>query len=323
MQTAKHLRRHPVDLLLLTTFAVLWVSGCATTEQRTRSDLRTALTFYASFDGGTDADFALGDRRLYHAPNMKHPRVGTPGLPPGGHVTLARGEGRFGDALRFHRKAPEIVFFNAAQNLAYRARDWGGTVSLWLKTDPPKDLPPGFCDPLQITPREWNDAAFFVEFEKRANSIPFRLGAYADFKVWNPHNRDWDAIPFDEKPLVHIELPPFSGERWTHVVFTFERFNTGRPDGVATLYLNGQFAGALRPREQTFTWNPAQTLAILGLGYVGLWDELAFFNRAFSAAEVRVLHKLEGGVRGLLELRPAGSSHPRRETPNATLGFGA
>ena len=44
-------------------------------------------------------------------------------------------------------------------------------------------LEPGFCDPVQITPRAWNDAAFFVEFEKRPESIPFRLGVYADLGV--------------------------------------------------------------------------------------------------------------------------------------------
>jgi hypothetical protein len=287
-------------ILFLAPLGLILAPGCATSEGRSRAALRQALTFYASFDGGTDADFALGDRQLYHAPNLKHPRVGTPGLPPGGHVTLARGEGRFGDALRFHRKASDIVFFKTDQNVAYRARDWSGTVSLWLKTDPPKDLAPGFCDPIQITPREWNDAAFFVEFEKRTNSIPFRLGAYADFKVWNPQNRDWNSIPFAEKPLVHIEQPPFGGDRWTQVVFTFERFNTGQPDGVATLYLNGELAGALSPRAQTFTWDPAQTLAMLGLSYIGLWDELAIFNRALSPAEVRALHQLQSGVRGLL-----------------------
>jgi concanavalin A-like lectin/glucanase superfamily protein len=169
-----------------------------------------------------------------------------------------------------------------------------------LRVDPAAELAPGFCDPIQITPREWNDGAFFVEFEKRTNSIPFRLGAYADFKVWNPQNRDWNAIPFAEKPLVAVEQPPFSGDRWTHVVFTFDRFNTGKPDGVAKLYLNGELRGALSPREQTFTWDPSKTLVMPGLNYVGLFDELAIFNRALSDTEIQQLYQLEGGVRLLV-----------------------
>jgi hypothetical protein len=264
--------------------------------------LREALTFHASFDRGPDADFALGDRKLYGAPSMKQPRAGQPGLPAGGQISIVKGAGRFGDALRFSRKAPEMVYFTAEKNFAYRTNDWSGAVSLWLKTDPEKDLAPGFCDPVQITPREWNDAAFFVEFEKRTNSIPFRLGVYADFKVWNPQNRDWNSIPFEEKPLVALEQPPFAGDRWTHVVFTFEHFNTGRKDGVAKLYLDGELRGTLSPREQTFTWDPSdpsETLVMLGLNYVGLFDELTIFNRALSDSEVRELHTLPAGARGL------------------------
>ena len=263
------------------------------------ASLRDALTFHASFDGGTDAEFALGNPTIHWAPSMKHPRVGKPGLPESGVVTLAKGEGRFGDALRFQKKAPEMVFFQAEKNIAYQPRGWNGTVSLWLKVDAEKELAPGFCDPIQITSREWNDAAFFVEFEKRTNSIPFRLGAYADFKVWNPDNREWSKIPFEEKPLVHIQQPPFRGDQWTHVVFTFENFNSGRPDGVAKLYLNGQRRGTVSPREQTFTWEPAKTLIMLGLGYAGLYDDLALFNRALSEPEIQALHTLKDGVRSL------------------------
>jgi len=261
--------------------------------------LRSALTFHASFDHGIDADFALGDRKLYWAPSMKLPRVGKLGFPENGAVSHINEGGRFGGALRFHKKVPEIVFFQGEENFAYRTGDWSGTVSLWLKVDPSRELAPGFCDPIQITPRAWNDAAFFVEFEKRTNSIPFRLGAYADYNIWNPENREWGKIPFEEKPLVHVEKPPFSGDRWTHVVFTFENFNTGRKDGVAKLFLDAQLQGALSVRPQTFSWEPPKTLVLLGLSYVGLYDEVALFNRALSEPEIQTLHRLKDGVRSL------------------------
>ena len=189
-----------------------------------------------------------------------------------------------------------MVFFSADRNVAYRDRDWSGTVSFWLKVSPSDDLEPGYCDPIQITPRDWNDAAFFVEFEKKKDSIPFRLGAYADFKVWNPRNRDWNTIPAEEKPLLTIERPPFTGERWTHVAFTFSNFNTGRPDGVATLYLNGERQGEVSSRQQTFTWDPSKALVMLGLSYVGFWDELAIFNRALTPSEIGLLHRLDRGL---------------------------
>lgn len=263
------------------------------------TSLRPALTFHASFDKGPDADFGSGDRRLFHAPSLKLPRVGTPGLPAHGAVSIARGEGKSGDALRFHRNTPEVVFFQVEKNLAYAKSNWSGTVSFWLRLDPDADLAPGYCDPLQITPREWNDGALWVDFSKDERPRHFRLGAFADRAVWDPNKRNYDTLPANERPLVTVTRPPFSRERWTHVVFTFANFNTGKKDGTATLYLDGKPQGSVSAWQQTLSWEPAQTIAMLGIGYTGLFDELAFFNRALTAAEVEQLFTLSGGVTAL------------------------
>jgi hypothetical protein len=45
------------------------------------TNLRASLTFFAGFDAGPDAGFALGDRRIYSAASIKQPREGTAGLP--------------------------------------------------------------------------------------------------------------------------------------------------------------------------------------------------------------------------------------------------
>jgi hypothetical protein len=118
--------------------------------------------------------------------------------------------------------------------------------------------------------------------------------------VWNPDNRKWDEILPAERPLVTVRQPPFRGGKWTHVVFTFENFNTGRADGMARLYLDGEFAGSLPPRRQTFTWNEQQAAVMLGLGYLGLMDELSIFDRALTEHEVRCLYKLPGGITSLV-----------------------
>lgn len=279
--------------------AVLWPAlGADVFGQAAR--LRQALTFYAPFDGGVDAAHALGNPTLYNAPSMGRRQEATPGLPPSGETRLAAGEGRFGDALRFTVRRKPAVFFEGGQNMSYQASNWNGTVSFWLSVDPAADLDLGFCDPVQITPRMWNDAAFFVEFEKKADSAPFRLGVYADFPVWNPTKRDFATIPDAERPLVTVDRPPFGHGKWTHVVFTFDHFNTGKSDGVARLYLDGIPAGELSPRQQTFTWDPAKTAVGLGLSYVGLMDEFSVFNRALSADEVKALHALPAGVASLM-----------------------
>jgi len=265
------------------------------------SNWREALSFHASFDEGTDADFARGDRRLYHATAMNKRAEATSGLPAVSPVERVPGQGKFGAALRFKEKSPVTVFYQVATNFAYRPGNWSGAVSFWLRTDPAGELAIGYCDPVQITPRAWNDAAFFVEFEKRTNSIPFRLGVYPDLKVWNPDNRKWENMSAAEKPLLTIEKPPFAGARWTHVVFTFENFNTGRPDGIARLYLDGQPQGGIPARAQTFTWEPSAAHVMMGLGYVGMFDELSLFDRALTADEVAVLYRLPDGVRAKLK----------------------
>lgn len=272
----------------------------AASMQRHDEALRKALTFHAAYDGGVDAVRASGDAALYWAPTLKQRNDAARGLPASGEVVLARGEGRFGDALRFTRKKSPVVFFKGQGNMPYRTADWSGTVSFWLSVDPAADLETGFCDPVQITPRAWNDAAFFVEFEKSPESVPFRLGVYPDFKVWNPESRRFADIPRHERPLVTVDAPPFARRKWTHIVFTFERFNTNMPDGVVRLYLDGEPVGALTPRRQTFTWDVEHNTIALGLGYIGLIDELSIFDRALSGPEIRALHVLKAGVTGLL-----------------------
>ena len=282
------------------TAALVMHAGIGANQSPPPAGLRAALTFHASFDGALDAIHAAGDRSLYWAPSMKERRDARAGLPPTGETRHAIGTGRFGDALRFTRRRAPPVFFKAARNLPYSPSEWSGTVSFWLQVDPQAELEPGFCDPVQITPRAWNDAAFFVEFEKRPESIPFRLGVYADLDVWNPAKRKFEDIPSSERPLLTVADPPFSAGKWTHVAFTFERFNTGRTDGVARLYLDGQPRGMLAGRQQTFTWDPEEAIIGLGLNYIGALDELSVFNRALTPDEVWAVYRLDSGVSALV-----------------------
>ena len=55
-----------------------------------------------------------------------------------------------------------------------------------------------------------------------------------------------------EKPLATVVRPPFTREKWRHVAFTFEHLNTGKPNGIAKLYLNGEERAILKERTQTF-----------------------------------------------------------------------
>ena len=259
--------------------AALAVSACAQPK---------GLVFRASFDSGVDADVAAGDPKLYWTPKMEVPaKTSNIGLPTSGVVTHEKSGGVSGGYLKFQKKAPETVFFQAKDNMPYNKTNWNGTVSFWLKLTPDEDLEPGFTDPIQITDKAWNKAAFFVEFSKDEKPREFRLGVYADFEVWNPENKKWEDIPMSDKPLAPVIKPPFSRDQWTHVAFTFENFNSGKPDGVARLYLNGEERAALKPRTQTFTWDYNKALIMLGLSYVGGFDELGIYDRVLTRGEIQ------------------------------------
>ena len=264
--------------------------------------LKDALAFHAGFDTGPDASFARGDQALYHAPAMDKRQNAVPGLPPGGEVSIAAQSGRFGGALRFTQSKGPMVFFKGGKNLPPLSPGWSGTVCFWLNTDPVKDLPEGFCDPFQVTAKQWDDASIFVEFEKRPSGIPFRLGVYADKNVWNPTGRKFEEIPPAERPVAAVENPPFSAGKWTHVGITFKGFNTGKPEGTALLFLDGQQAAAISPRTQSFTWEAGREAIMLGLSYIGLMDDLAIFDRALDLEEIQQVFSLKTGV---AELRKA------------------
>jgi len=275
--------------------AVLWLAVAAGGLRA--QEMRKALTFHASFDKGAEADFALGDRRLYTATSYKTREDAKPGI-GNPEVSILAGAGRFGDALQFRKKNTRAIFYPAEKNVAYRERGWSGTVSLWLSLDPDQDLEPGFCDPIQVTAEAYNDAALWVDFTKDERPRHFRLGVFGDLKAWNPSNLPPDKNPDFNRRLITVTRPPFARGQWTQVVITHSGLNTGA-GGSARLYLNGRLQGTAEGIGEPFTWNLSRAAIRLGVNYVGLLDEVAVFSRALSEAEVRELYQLAGGAGSL------------------------
>lgn len=262
------------------------------------ADLRKALTFHAAFDGSTDASFALGDKQIYSATSYKKREDARPGL----HhpdVVLAAGSGRFGDALKFSKKNTRAVYYQAARNVAYVGENWSGTVSFWLSLDPEKDLEPGYCDPIQVTDEEYNDAALWVDFTKDDQPRHFRLGVFGDLKSWNPQNLAPDKNPDFLGRLVVVKKTPFGSGKWTHVAITHAGLGAAGKTGGAQLYLNGVSQGMTPEIREPFTWDVGRAAIRLGVNYVGLFDDLSVFNRALTGQEVRRLYQLKDGVRSL------------------------
>ena len=105
---------------------------------------------------------------------------------------------------------------------------------MWLQLDPATDLEPGFCDPIQITDKSFNDASIWVDFTKE-NPRSFRLGVIGDRATWNP-----DKIPEQDnedfaRRLIRVDAPPFQRGTWTHVLINFGGLNSN--DGNTELFL--------------------------------------------------------------------------------------
>ena len=248
----------------------------------------TGLTFQAGFEGGTEAGFGAGDRRLYTAPNYKLQSEALPGL-YNPDVEIAKGAGRRGDALRFKRKNQHAIFYKAEKNIAFDEGNWTGTISFWLRLDPDKELEPGFCDPIQVTDKAYNDSAIWVDFTKDDTPRHFRLGVFGALAAWNPENLAPDKNPKFNSRLVVVEKPPFRADKWTHVAITYSALGSGK--GSTRLYLDGKAAGDSPAIAEKLQWDLSKAAIRLGVNYVGLFDELSIHNRALGETEIRELSK--------------------------------
>ena len=245
--------------------------------------LRPSLTLHASFDQGPDADFARGDKRLFHAPNYKEIAAAKPGTGDL-DVALEDGSGIAGSrALRFRSKNTRALFFRGDRHVTPAS----GAISFWLRLDPQQDLAPGYCDPIQITAKDYNDSAIWVDFTKDEVPRHFRLGVFGELKAWNPSNLAPDKNPDFLRRLVVVEQPPFTRDAWTHVVVTWSALGAGR--GTSALYLNGKLVSNSPAIREPFTWDSGVAIR-LGVNYTGLLDEIAIFNKSLSPKEITALH---------------------------------
>ncbi len=284
MKTTMHLIIRSVFILLMTTISF-----------SQNNQLKDHVLFYSSFDEKLSADVAVGDAEIYTAENYKKASHAKSGL-HSADVVLAKNKGITGDALHFKKANTAAIFYKAFKNVGYNSKSWSGTISFWLRLDPNKDLAPGYCDPICITDARYNDAALWVDFTDH-DPRKFRFGALGDLEVWNPENKN-DEVKW-KKRTVTVNLPPFEKEKWTHIAITFSKVNT-TTSGLK-LYLNGEHRGVIKDVNDPFTWEEEKGKIMLGLGYIGLMDELAVFNKPLNLKEVKTIFELKNGIKTLFK----------------------
>lgn len=270
------------------------------TEKKTAPNfleiLKNSLTFYSSFDTGPSANFAKGDRNMWTANSRKEAIAATGGMTNADHQIGQPGQSGAGH-LKFGEKTnKKVIFYKSQGNVPGAENNWTGTISFWLKVDPAKELAPGFTDPIQITDVNYDDASIWVDFTKE-NPRDFRLGVFGDKAVWV---KDTLTIPRDtlmEKRFVRVKDLPFSSEKWTHVLITYQALGTNQSN--SSLYLDGEKMGSIEGIADPFTWDVDQSNIYLGLNFIGAMDEFSIYNIAFKEEQVKEFYQLKNGVQSI------------------------
>jgi hypothetical protein len=293
------------SILFLGMIAGVFVAGCGADSGLRESaapatpSLLESVTFYASFDEAVAGDFGGGSldvgTRFDHETEQ-----GQFVFQDGFDSTIfqiASGEGIQGGALRATATLPRRgrIYFPAKGNLPYSPAGWDGAVSFWLKTNPNTIITSRFSDPIQITEKGAGNGGLWIDFP---DSSPrnLRLGAFQS--EGNGRRRIAESDP--NPPLVIVEDVGFVETDWHHIVFTWRNFDAPGDSAEASLYIDGEPQGSIENRNITMAWDLDKTGIYVSVGYIGLLDELAIFDRPLTLDEI---HRLRGEPGMLAQLK--------------------
>jgi hypothetical protein len=265
--------------------------------------LRQAVTLYASFDEAVKAD--VGGGALTFS-TRSSPEKGKFVFKKGFDdkaFRIAPGKGVSGGALEATDVLPNNgrIFLPAKGNIAYKKGGWGGSLSVWINTDPNKLFKTGFCDPIQITQKGANNGGIWFDFND-AKPRDLRMGVFPAV----PEGQKGIAESDPAAPMVWVKGVGFKSGDWHHVVLTWQNFDTGKKDALATLFIDGKRMGQVKDRAIGMDWDLDQAGIYVAVNYIGLLDELALFNRPLTAAEIAQLHKNPGLLTPLKKSAPKG-----------------
>ena len=271
---------------------VLGLCGCAGDSDSDDEDVpvnpaavRESVLFYASFDKSLEADVAGGAKTLRTrsgALNKPAEFQFVDGYPE--EVFRAAPEaGVRGGALEALDILPNTgrIFYPAEGNLPYDPSGWSGTVSFWMKTNPDTMLKTRYCDPIQITQKGAGNGGLWIDFPD-SSPRDLRLGAFQAKGA----GREQIAESDEDPPLVVVSPIGFKETDWHHILFVWTNFDTDKENALATLYIDGVAQGSIGGRNITMDWDLSKTGIYVAVGYIGLMDELAIFDRALDSDEL-------------------------------------
>ncbi len=284
-------------ILLLSIVCLLGIEQGAAAEPK-ESALVKSATFYASFDEGLKADFGGGELTLstrFNHPTEQGQFVFQKGVDDKA-FRIARTRGKHGGCLEAVEVLPRNgrIFFPARGNLAYRPDGWGGSLSVWINTDPDTLFRTKFCDPIQITQKGANNGGIWFDFND-AKPRDLRMGVFPAVATGQQPIKEEDA----QAPMVWVKRVGFKNGDWHHVVLTWQDLDTGKKDAVAVLYIDGKRMGEVKDRDLAMKWEIDKVGIYVAVNYIGLLDELALFNKPLTPEEVGLLRSKPGLLTGL------------------------
>lgn len=251
--------------------------------------LKKAVSFYASFDESLLPDVGVGPITT---------RYGDPANPakltfvPGFNKDMYRisKQGIAGGCLEATDVLPNRgrFFYPVKGNLAFKKGGWGGACSMWINMDP-QALKLQFCDPVQITQKGANNGGIWFDFND-AKPRDLRMGVFPAVPDGKTGAKESDA----DAPMVRVPKVAFKSGEWHHVVLSWDNFDTGKPNAIATLYIDGKKMGDVKDRAIAMDWDIEKAGIYTAVGYTGFLDEMACFSRALTQDEVTALHKTPG-----------------------------
>jgi hypothetical protein len=282
-----------IRLLGTASVAMLATLNLARPADDAADAIRRAVTLRASFDEALRADAGRGERDLstrFNHETEKNRFVFEKGFDPK-VFRIARKAGIAGGALEVLDVLPRNgrIFFPAQGNIAYRKGGWSGSVSFWMKTDPNTMLKTSFCDPVQITERGASNGAIWCDFND-AKPRDMRMGTFPAVPPGSKPIAESDP----SAPIIRLKGVGFKASEWHHVVLSWDGFDTGQRTARTALYVDGKLIGELKDRQIAMEWDLEKAGIYIAVGYIGLLDELAVFNRALKPAEITLLFQRPG-----------------------------
>jgi hypothetical protein len=274
---------------LLTLITMTTLAGSSASAQVDERALHKSVTLYASFDTAVRADYGGGELTLstrFNHETKKGEFVFEKGFDEN-KFRVAGGKGVAGGALQAVDVLPRNgrIFFPAKGNIAFKKGGWGGSMSMWINTDPDKLLKTGFCDPIQITQKGAGNGGIWFDFNDAKPNRNLRMGAFPAVPAGGqPIKESREAF----SPMVWVDKPGLKEGDWRLVVLTWSNFDTGKPDAVGRLYIDGKLLGEIRKDYPiSMDWEIDKAGLYIAVNYIGLIDEFAIFDRPLSEAEIK------------------------------------